>query len=94
MKKKNEFNTYHTFIIQTKKRNALKKYLLAKNIQTAIHYPIPIHLQPASKKFGYGKGDFPICEKQANNILTLPIHQFLNTKSINIIIKEINRFFE
>ena len=53
-----EFNTYHTFVVQVEKRDKLKKFLLNKNIQTSIHYPIPIHLQPASLKFGYKKGDF------------------------------------
>ena len=92
--KKYEFNTYHTFVIQTKNRNSLKNYLFNKKIETSIHYPVPIHLQPASKKFGYKRGDFPICENQAKNILTLPIHQYLSKKNLHRIIKEINYFFK
>ena len=60
--KKHEFNSYHTFVIQTKKRDDLKKYLEKKGITVVIHYPIPIHLQPASKFLGYKKGDFPVTE--------------------------------
>jgi dTDP-4-amino-4,6-dideoxygalactose transaminase len=45
--KKNEFNTYHTFVVQVGFRNKLRKYLLDKGIGTSIHYPVPIHLQPA-----------------------------------------------
>ena len=52
LEKKIEFNTYHTFVIQIDKRNELKKFLLKNNIFTAIHYPIPIHLQPAAKTLG------------------------------------------
>ena len=87
-----EFNTYHTFVIMTKKRDALRDFLMKQNIETAIHYPIPIHLQPASKYLKYKKGDFPIAEKQSNQILTLPIHQFLTKKQILYVCDMINKF--
>jgi len=88
-----EFNTYHTFVIQTESRDKLKKYLLSKGIKTAIHYPFPIHLQPCAKKFGYKKGDFKKTESQSNRILTLPINQFLSKKNIIFIAENINNFF-
>ena len=87
-----EYNTYHTFVIQTEHRDRLKEYLFSKGIGTAIHYPIPIHLQPASKKISYKEGDFPITERQAKEILTLPIHQYLSDNDLEIIIGEINNF--
>jgi len=92
--KKNEFNTYHTFVIQVNNRNKLKKYLEKKGIQTSIHYPIPIHLQPAAKKLGYRKGDFKVAEKQARRMLTLPINQFLKIRELKKICNEINNFYE
>ena len=92
--KKNEFNTYHTFVVQVPNRNNLQKHLLKKNIQTAIHYPVPIHLQPAAKKLGYKKGDFPKTEKQAKTILTLPVNQYLKEKEIAYISKVVNEFYE
>ena len=92
--KKEEYNTYHTFVIQVKKRNALKKYLLKNGIETAIHYPIPIHLQLASKYLGYKKGSLINTEKQAGEILTLPINQFLKEKDIKYICYKINNFYE
>jgi dTDP-4-amino-4,6-dideoxygalactose transaminase len=88
-----EFNTYHTFVIQVSKRDKLKEYLLKNGINTAIHYPIPIHLQPAAKRFGHKKGDFKNTESQAKSILTLPINQFLKEKEIILISKKINNFF-
>ena len=91
---KDEFNTYHTFVIQAKKRDQLKKYLYLKGIGTAIHYPVPIHLQKASKQLGYKKTDFPITENQAKLILTLPINQFLKKSDIIYISKQINKFYE
>ena len=90
---KNQFNTYHTFVVQTKFRDKLKKFLLKKKIETSIHYPVPIHLQPASKFLGYKKGDFPEVENQSKTILTLPIHQDLTRRDILKICKTINSFY-
>ena len=90
--KKYEFNTYHTFVIQVSKRDRLKKFLNKHKIGTAIHYPIPIHLQPACKKFSYRKGDFPETEKQADRILTLPINQFLRNSELKYIVEKVNSF--
>ena len=90
--KKQEFNTYHTFVIQVEKRDKLKKFLKLKGIDTAIHYPIPIHLQIASKSLGYSKGSFPITEKQSKKILSLPINQYMTKSEILYICKQINFF--
>ena len=90
--KVNEFNTYHTFVVQTRYRDELKKYLSSNGISTAIHYPVPIHLQPASKKLGYKEGNFPITEKQSKEILTLPINQYLTTIDLEHVISVMNQF--
>ena len=90
----NEFNTYHTFVIQVSKRNKLKDYLKKRGIETSIHYPIPIHLQPAAKKLKYKLGDFNITETQSKKILTLPINQFLKKSELKKICKTINNFYE
>ncbi len=89
-----QFNTYHTFVIQLEKRDLLQSCLKQNNIDTAIHYPIPIHLQPAAKYLGYKYGDFPVAEKQAENILTLPINQSLTNEEISSIIEIINQFLK
>jgi dTDP-4-amino-4,6-dideoxygalactose transaminase len=88
-----EFNTYHTFVIQVDKRDQLKEHLLSKGIETSIHYPIPIHLQPASRNLGHKKGDFPNTEKQADRILTLPVHQYLEEVDLRKIVEEVNLFY-
>ena len=90
--KDTEFNTYHTFVVQTPRRDELREYLSLHGIDTAIHYPIPIHLQPASRGLGYKKGDFPVTEKQAKEILTLPINQYLSENDLERIISKINNF--
>lgn len=90
---KNQFNSYHTFVIQVNKRDELKKFLQKNNIMTAIHYPIPIHLQPAAKFLGYQKGSFQEAENQAKRILTLPVNQFLSHNEIKRISEKINIFY-
>ena len=86
-----EFNSYHTFVIQTKEREKVKSLLFKNNIETAIHYPIPIHLQPAANNLGYRKGSFKKTERQSEEILTLPIHQYLKLnieKIVEVLIKQ------
>jgi dTDP-4-amino-4,6-dideoxygalactose transaminase len=59
-------------------------------IETGIHYPIPIHLQPASINLGYKLGDFKITENQATRILTLPVNQYLTDKEVTEIAHQVN----
>jgi dTDP-4-amino-4,6-dideoxygalactose transaminase len=84
---------YHTFIIQTKQRDKLKEFLASKGIDTKIHYPIPIHLQEAAKYLGYKKGDFPVTEKQAETILSLPIYPELTNEQVDYVAKNCADFF-
>jgi len=88
-----EYNTYHTYVIQVDRRDELQKYLSDNGIGTSIHYPIPIHLQPAAVKMGYKLGDYPVTEIQANRILSLPVNQFLSEEDIEKICSLINYFY-
>ena len=90
--KNSEYNVYHTFVVQTKYRDELKEYLSQNEIDTAIHYPVPIHLQPATKKLGYKVGDFPVTERQSKEILTLPVNQYLEKIDLKRIVTVINQF--
>jgi dTDP-4-amino-4,6-dideoxygalactose transaminase len=88
-----EFNTWHTFVIQVERRDDLKAFLAGNGIETAVHYPVPLHLQPAAKELGYVKGDMPETESQAARILTLPVNQFLSEDDIHLVANSVNRFF-
>ena len=88
-----EFHSYHTFVIQVERREALRAFLRARGIGTAIHYPVPIHLQPAARDLGYAAGDFPRTESQAGRILTLPVNQTLSLDDIAYVADMINEFF-
>lgn len=87
-----EFIAYHTLVVQVDHRDALRAHLAARGIETAIHYPIPIHLQPAAASLGHKRGDFPVCERQAERILTLPIHPWLDADDIRQVAATINDF--
>jgi dTDP-4-amino-4,6-dideoxygalactose transaminase len=88
-----EFNTFHTFVVQTDRRDELQKFLLGKGVETAIHYPVPIHLQPAAAHLGYRVGAFPVTERQAGRILTLPVYQFLSAADIDYIGASVREFY-
>ena len=74
-------------------REKLQKYLIQNGIETKINYPIPLHLQEASKNLSYVKGSLPNVEKQASKILSLPIYPDLSNEKVNYIIKKINNFY-
>jgi aminotransferase EvaB len=85
--------TFALYMASFKKRDELKKYLIKNKIEVKIHYPIPLHLQQPSKNCGYKKGNFPIAEKQAKELLTLPVHQYLNINQLKYIVKKIDDFY-
>jgi len=84
---------YHQYTIRTTKRDELREYLGNHGVDTAIHYPIPLHLQPAFKYLGYKEGDFPEAEKASKEVLCLPIHQDLTDKEIDYVVTIIRQFF-
>ena len=88
-----EKSVYHTFIIQTARRDELKNFLAEKEIDTKIHYPIPIHLQDAAKLLGYKKGDFAVTEHQTETILSLPVFPELSDHQVEYVAETINNFF-
>lgn len=88
-----EFNTFHTFVVQVDRRDELREFLANEGIGTAIHYPAPIHLQPVARPLGYKAGDFPVTERQAGRILTLPVNQTLSREQIEAVAAAVNRFF-
>jgi dTDP-4-amino-4,6-dideoxygalactose transaminase len=71
----------------------MKKHLEANGILCGIHYPLPVHLQPAFSDLGYKKGDFPITEKCAREVLSLPMYPELTEDQIKYVGKKIKQFF-
>ena len=87
------FNTYHLYVVQVERRDELQAQLAARGIATKVHYPVPIHLQPAAQTLGYRRGSLPVTERQAERILSIPIHQFLSADDVAHVADSINAFF-
>ena len=90
---KEVFHLYEFRVRNKNTRLKLLNFLQKKSIDAKIHYPIPMHLQPAAKIFGYRKGDFPITEKISATTISLPVHEFIKKKDLNFMIKTIKGFF-
>lgn len=83
---------WHQFVIRCDERDRLAEYLQKCGIGTAIHYPLPPHLQTCYRYLGHREGDFPIAEKYANTILSLPIYNGMTYEEQTYVIDAINRF--
>jgi dTDP-4-amino-4,6-dideoxygalactose transaminase len=85
-------NTWHLFVIRCKNRDALQKHLFENGVETIIHYPIPPHLQKAYKGRNLIYGKLPITEMQANEVLSLPLHQAMSEAEIETVISGMENF--
>ncbi|MGZ0745991.1 DegT/DnrJ/EryC1/StrS family aminotransferase [Haloparvum sp. AD34] len=84
---------WYFYVIRTNRRDELSEYLENKGIETGVHYPTPVHLQPPYRDLGYEEGDFPRSEQWANEVLSLPVHPHLTDEQVNHVISNVNSFF-
>lgn len=87
-------HVFHLFVIRTKKRDELQKYLKSAGIQTNIHYPVPIHLQKAYAGLGLGAGSYPKTELIAGEILSLPMYPEITQEQIEYVAVKIKEFLK
>ena len=85
-------HVYHLYVIRSSQRDALQNALGEKKIYTGIHYPIPVHMQKAHADLGYKQGDFPVTEKAADEILSLPMFAELLDEEIVQVCEAIKEF--
>jgi dTDP-4-amino-4,6-dideoxygalactose transaminase len=76
-------HVYHVYTIRTSNRDRVRDELQERGIQTGVHYPIPIHLQPAYQSLGYSRGDFPAAEQATSEVLALPIYPELTGAQVD-----------
>ncbi|OKL39320.1 DegT/DnrJ/EryC1/StrS family aminotransferase [Pontibacter flavimaris] len=86
-------HVYHIFNILTKYRNELQAYLQEQGVGTAIHYPVPAHLQPAYTFLGHRAGDFPVAEELARTSLSLPLFPGLTEVEQQRVVEKVKAFF-
>lgn len=84
---------YHIYVIRAERRDELQAYLISKGIDAKVHYPLPMHLQPASAEYGYKEGDFPVAEELCRSVISLPVHEFVTNEQIDTVTKEIKAFY-
>lgn len=88
-----EESVFHLYVVRTKERAELQAFLETKGIQTLIHYPTPIHLQPAFRFLGHAAGDFPLTERLAREVLSLPLYIGMTDAEIDYVCEHIIQFY-
>jgi dTDP-4-amino-4,6-dideoxygalactose transaminase len=83
---------YHLYVVRVPNRLELQRHLAEANIGTAIHYPVPLHLQKAYDRLGYKAGDFPVSEQAAKEILSLPMYPGLERSQLRQVVEQVEAF--
>ncbi len=86
-------SSWRSYVIEAEDRDKLKAYLIEHGVEAAIHYKTPLHLQPPGRALGYGPGDFPVAERQAKRMLTLPCHEHLRPDEIEYVVERVRAFY-
>ena len=84
-------SVYHVYVIRVKDRDLLRKRLKEENIDTGVHYPVPLHLQPALAYLGLGKGSFPMAEEAALTVLSLPLYPEMTNEQIETVVDAVKQ---
>jgi dTDP-4-amino-4,6-dideoxygalactose transaminase len=92
--KQGRTHIFHQYVIRVENRDILRKYLKENDIGTGVHYPVPCHLQPAFGYLGYKEGDFPVAEKTAKEIISLPIYPELKDEEVKYVCETIRKFYK
>jgi aminotransferase EvaB len=75
------------------RRDELLRFLISREIEAKVHYPVPLHLQKAALGLGYKRGDFPVGERQVDELITIPAHQFIDSEQIDFVLESIRTFY-
>jgi dTDP-4-amino-4,6-dideoxygalactose transaminase len=86
-------HVFHQYVIRAPRRDALREYLTAHSIGSEVYYPLVLSLQESLKFLGYTKGDFPVSEKAAEEVLALPIYPELRVEELESVVEGIRRFY-
>ena len=84
---------YQLYLVTASRRDELVEFLVGRGVEAKVHYPIPIHLQNAARNLGYKRGDFPVCERQADEVVTLPAHQHITEEQVDYTVSVIREFY-
>ena len=85
---------YQLYMACFARRDELRAFLVSREIEAKVHYPVPLHLQKAAASLGYKRGDFPKAEQQADELITLPNHQFVSAEQVRFMVDSIREFYQ
>jgi len=85
---------FHLYMLKAERRDELQSYLISQDIDAKVHYPIPMHLQEAAKKYNYSEGDFPKCESAGKSVISFPVHEFITKEHLDKIVYHVKSFYE
>ena len=88
-----KYQVYHIYSVCCQRRDELARYLIDCGVDAKVHYPTPMHLQPAATYLGYKKGDFPVAESIADSTLSLPVHEFITLEQQERVVNLIRVFY-
>lgn len=90
----NTRHVYHQYVILSDKRDELAEFLKSEGVATAVHYPVPLHLQPCFSYLNHSRGSFPVSEKISDLCISLPIFPEMTDSQIEYVIKKVRAFYE
>jgi dTDP-4-amino-4,6-dideoxygalactose transaminase len=85
---------YYLYSMHAKRRDELLAFLVANGVDAKVHYPRPLHLQPAAKALGYKEGDFPTAEWCAKTTISLPVHEFVTQEQLEHMAGLVRKFYD
>jgi dTDP-4-amino-4,6-dideoxygalactose transaminase len=85
-------SVYHLYVVRTSERDMLRDHLTSRGIGTGIHYPVPIHLQPAYAHLGYRRGSLQVTEAHAVELVSLPMYAELTDEQIDAVVESVEAF--
>jgi len=86
-------HVYHIYVIRSERRDELVGHLIANEVDAKVHYPVPMHLQPAARDFGYKEGDFPVSEAICKTVFSLPVHEYITPSQRETAAAQVRAFF-
>ncbi len=86
-------HVYHQYVILTSDRDCFAEYLSSHGIANAVHYPIPLHLQPCFSHMGLGEGSFPVSEQVAKECISLPSYPDMSDAQVEYVVEKVLSFY-
>ena len=87
------YEVFHLYSVYCEQRDALQRYLVEHDVDAKVHYPMPMHLQPAAQFLGHRRGDFPMAESLSMQTLSFPVHEFIASEQLERMVQLVRDFY-